>query len=97
MSADASLWVLIAQALAIPLSSLAIGLSGTADSGRVLARAFLGGLLVVSAELHLAVDTLALQLLFQSAERLVDVVVTNDDLHIASVSDHVGAGIRLAF
>lgn len=33
------------------------------------------------AQLHFPIDALALQLLLQSAEGLVDVVVANDDLH----------------
>lgn len=69
------------QALAIPLSSLAISLPGSAYSRRVLARTLLGGLFVMPTELHLAVNAFALKLLFQRTERLVDVVVTNDDLH----------------
>jgi hypothetical protein len=35
----------------------------------------------MAAELHLAEDTLALHLLLESAERLVDIVVADDDLH----------------
>jgi hypothetical protein len=35
----------------------------------------------MAAELHLAVHTFALQLLFQNAKSLVDVVVADDDLH----------------
>ncbi|GGC45964.1 hypothetical protein GCM10011504_25530 [Siccirubricoccus deserti] len=35
------------------------------------------------AELHLAEHTLPLQLLFERLQRLVDVVVTDDDLHAA--------------
>jgi hypothetical protein len=70
------------QALAIPLSSLAIGLSGSAHSGGMLTRTLLGRFFVMHSELHFAVNALALELLFQRTERLVDVVVTNDDLHI---------------
>jgi hypothetical protein len=35
----------------------------------------------VSAELHLAEDALALQLLLEGAERLIDVVVADENLH----------------
>ena len=38
-------------------------------------------LLVMTAQLHLAVDALALQLLLERAQRLVDIIVANDDLH----------------
>jgi hypothetical protein len=35
----------------------------------------------VTAKLHLAIDALTLQLLLERAQRLVDIVVANDDLH----------------
>src|SRR5215203_4742920 len=35
----------------------------------------------MTAQLHLAIDALALQLLLQCAQRLVDIIVANDDLH----------------
>jgi hypothetical protein len=47
----------------------------------MLAGATLRRLLIVTAELHLTIDTLALQLLLERAKSLVDVVVANDDLH----------------
>jgi hypothetical protein len=37
-------------------------------------------------ELHFAIHTFALQLLFQSTERLIDVVVANDDLDNGELS-----------
>lgn len=80
--------------LAIPLSSLAIGLSGPADGGRMLSCALLGGLLVVPTKLHLAIDALPLKLLLERPERLIHVVVTNNDLHIALASGYSGAGFR---
>src|SRR3546814_2799660 len=46
-----------------------------------LARLLLGRLLVVAAQLHLTEDTLALHLLLQGAQGLVDVVVANGNLH----------------
>src|SRR5262249_44858807 len=46
-----------------------------------LARLLLGGLLIVAAELHLAEDALALHLLLQRLESLVDVVVADKNLH----------------
>ena len=35
----------------------------------------------MTAQLHLAVDALALQLLLERAQRLLDILVANDDLH----------------
>jgi hypothetical protein len=40
----------------------------------------------MSAELHLAEDALALHLLLEGAKRLVDVVVSNQNLHASSSS-----------
>ena len=37
----------------------------------------------MAAELHLAKDALALHLLLQHFESLVDIVVTNENLHVA--------------
>src|ERR1700729_3814639 len=45
---------------------------------------FLGGLFVVTAEFHIAENTLALHLLFQRLEGLIDVVIANENLHAAS-------------
>ena len=72
-------WNLSAPAFA--LGPLALELAGAADGGGTLAGALLRRLLVVTAQLHLAVDALALQLLLQRAQRLVDIIVANDDLH----------------
>jgi hypothetical protein len=54
---------LVAQWLAISLSSFAIGLSGSTDSGGMLARTLLGRFLEVPTKLHFAVNALALKLL----------------------------------
>jgi hypothetical protein len=40
----------------------------------------------MTAQLHLAVDTLALQLLLERAQRLLDIIVANDDLHTSPVT-----------
>jgi hypothetical protein len=37
----------------------------------------------MAAELHLAEDAFALQLLLESAESLIDVVVANENLHVS--------------
>ena len=49
----------------------------TADGFRLLARLALGGLFVGTTQFHLAKDTLALHLLLQRLEGLVDIVVAN--------------------
>ncbi|KJZ25734.1 hypothetical protein TW79_04270 [Tritonibacter mobilis] len=64
------------------LCFFACQLAGTADSFSFLARFFLGGLLEMLLELHFAEDAFALQLLLQGAERLIDVVVANTNLHV---------------
>src|SRR3954464_13072547 len=46
----------------------------------------LGGLFVVAAELHLAENPLALHLLLQRLEGLIDIVIANENLHAASSS-----------
>src|SRR5439155_12741714 len=66
---------------AFALGALALKLAGAADRGGALAGALFGWLLVMTAQLHLAVDALALQLLLERAQRLLDVIVANDDLH----------------
>src|SRR5207253_2797152 len=66
---------------AFALGALALELAGAADRGGALAGTLFGRLLVVTAQLHLAVDALALQLLLERAQRLLDVIVANDDLH----------------
>src|SRR5665811_511699 len=43
-----------------------------------------GGLFIMAAELHLAENTLALHLLLQRLEGLIDIVIANENLHAAS-------------
>src|SRR3954463_3513125 len=71
---------------AFALGALALELAGAADRGGALAGTFLARLLVMTAQLHLAVDALALQLLLERAQRLLDVIVANDDLHTSPVT-----------
>src|SRR5690348_5576901 len=77
---DTAVWRL-GLAGAFALGALALELAGAADRGGALAGALLARLLVMTAQLHLAVDALALQLLLERAQRLLDVIVANDDLH----------------
>src|ERR1700677_3829868 len=57
-------------------------LARAADRFRLLSDLFLGGLFVMAAELHLAEDALALHLFLQHLESLVDIVVTDENLHV---------------
>src|SRR5262245_60142459 len=67
--------------VALALQPLAHQLAGPADGLGAFAGAALGRLLVVAAELHLAEDPFALHLLLQDAQRLIDVVFTDENLH----------------
>jgi hypothetical protein len=66
---------------AVALGPLALELTSPADRSRTLAGALLGRFLVVTTQLHLAIDTFTLQLLLEGAQRLVDIIVANEDLH----------------
>ena len=65
---------------AFALQALALQLAEAADGLGPLARPLFARLLVMATELHLAEDALTLHLLLQRLQRLVDVVVANDDL-----------------
>jgi hypothetical protein len=73
------------QAFALQL--FAGKLAGAADGFRLLADSFLGRFLVMAAELHLAKDALALHLLLQHFESLVNIIVTDENLHAAFLFD----------
>jgi hypothetical protein len=68
---------------ALALHFLARELAGAADSFRLLPRFLFRGFLVMAAEPHLAEDALALHLLLQHLEGLVDIVVTDENLHVS--------------
>src|SRR4051812_2427453 len=70
------------QAFALQL--LAGQLARAAHGFGLFAGLLLGGLFVMTAELHLAENTLALHLLLQRLEGLVDVVIADENLHAAS-------------
>src|SRR5215831_14002840 len=78
------LWLHRQEALA--LQPLARKLAGPADRFRLFPCLSFRGFFVVAAELHLAENTLALHLLFQRLEGLVDVIVANENLHASSFS-----------
>src|SRR5262245_9247412 len=67
--------------VAFALQALAQQLPVTPHSFRLLPRLALRGLLVVPAHLHFAENALALHLFLQRAQGLVDIVVTDEDLH----------------
>src|ERR1700749_2187692 len=67
------------QAFALQL--LARQLARAADSFGLFTGFLFGGLLVMTAELHLAENPLALHLLLQRLEGLIDIVVTDENLH----------------
>lgn len=81
--------------VALALHALAHQLAGPADCFGALAGAALGGLLVIAAQLHLAEDAFALHFLLQDAQRLIDVVFTNENLHFDGFLPNVrGPGKR---
>ena len=68
--------------LLVAFGALPIGLARATDSGCVLTRPLLRRLLVMPTQLHFTIDAFSLQLLLERAEGLIDIVVTDDDLHI---------------
>jgi hypothetical protein len=70
----------------IALGALALQLASATDCGGTLTGTLLRRLLVMTAQLHLAIDALTLQLLLECAKSLIDIVITNDDLHKKPVS-----------
>jgi hypothetical protein len=70
------------QAFALQL--LARELTGATNGFSLLAGLLLRRLFVMSAEFHLAENTLALHLLLERLEGLVNIVVANENLHAAS-------------
>src|SRR3954469_5562877 len=65
---------------ALTLQTLALELAIAADRFGPLACALFGRFFVMAPELHLAKDAFSLHLLLQRFERLIDVVVANDNL-----------------
>jgi hypothetical protein len=78
-NAQNRLWLHRQKALALHL--LAGELAGAADGLGFLARALLGGLFVMAAKLHLAENALALHLLLERLQGLIDIIVANENLH----------------
>src|SRR3546814_11726767 len=80
---------------AVALHPLALELAGAADSGGTLTRALLARLLIVPAQLHLAIAALALQLLLERAQRLADVIVATAALHKPDSLRPIGSNSRV--
>ena len=83
-------WLHRQQTLALHL--FAGELAGAADGFRFLPDSLLGGFFVTAAEPHLAEDALALHLFLQHPEGLVDIVVTDENLHAAFLFDRAVDG-----
>ncbi|KAJ8138245.1 hypothetical protein OY671_008541 [Metschnikowia pulcherrima] len=66
---------------AVALQPLALQLAGAANSGRLFAGALFGGLFVVAAQRHFAIQALTSQLLLGRAKSRVDIVVANENSH----------------
>jgi hypothetical protein len=62
-------------------------LAGATDGFCLLPDSPLGRLFIVAAEFHLAEEALALHLSLQRLEGLVDIVVTDENLHAAFLLD----------
>ena len=68
------------------LQPLSLHLAGSPDGLRGFPRPALRRLLKMAAQLHLAEDSFPLHLFLKRLERLIDIVVTNENLHLAACS-----------
>src|ERR1700688_666200 len=71
---------------AFAFQPLALQLAGAAHRLRSLAGPTLGRLFVMPPQLHLAEDPFPLHLLLERLQRLIDIVVTHQYLHLAAYS-----------
>ena len=71
---------------AFSLQPLALQLTGAAHGLRGFAGATLGRLFVMPTKLHLSENAFPLHLLLERLKRLINVVVTHEDLHLAAFS-----------
>src|SRR3546814_5849497 len=60
---------------------LTLQLACATESGGLFPRALFRRLFIVAAQLHFAIHPFALQLLLERPQRLVNIVVANDNLH----------------
>jgi hypothetical protein len=77
---------------ALALRALSGELAGAAHRLRLLAGLLFRGLFVMATKLHLAEDALALHLFLERLEGLIDVVVTDENLHACSFCGSKSAG-----
>ncbi len=70
----------------LALDALALHLAGAADRLGGFARPAFGGFFVMPAKLHFAEHAFTLKFLFERLQRLVDVIVANENLHLADNS-----------
>jgi hypothetical protein len=82
---DARRKLRLARDEAFPLRALARKLARTPDRFGLFSCFPFGGLLVMAAKLHLPENALALHLLLQRLEGLVNIVIANENLHAASL------------
>jgi hypothetical protein len=66
------------------LQALAGQLAGTADGLGLFARLLFRRLFVVAAQFHLTEDSLALHLLLQGAQGLINIIIADENLHGSS-------------
>lgn len=75
--------------LIFPLRALAGQFPGPSNGFRFLPSAPFRGLLVVAAHLHFPEDPLALHLLFERLQRLIDIIFSYDDVYQALPSTSI--------
>jgi hypothetical protein len=68
------------------LDALALHFAGAADGFGGFAGAAFGGFFVVPAEFHFTEHAFTLKLFLERLQRLVDVIVANENLHLAGYS-----------
>src|ERR1700712_328662 len=73
---------------AFALQALALHLAGPANRFGGLTGAALGRLLEMPPQLHFTENTLPLHLLLERLQRLVDIVVANENLHLVAYSSN---------
>ncbi len=82
----------VAALEAFALDALALHFAGAADGFGGFAGAALGGFFVVPAEFHFAEHAFALKFFLERLQRLVDVIVANENLHLGVYSWVMGGG-----
>jgi hypothetical protein len=68
---------------ALALQTLALQLTGAAHGLGTFAGTLFRRLLVITTKLHLAEYALTLHFLLESLQRLIDIIVTNENLHVS--------------